>query len=303
MEEIKVTFDTITPIWTGDAYGDCKDIKAQSILGALRFWFEIYCKSCGIKTDSGNNEKFDYKAFKKKIDNNIKDPYELSVFQENPLKNNSLSLPAKIFGCTGWKSRLSIKDLSGKPIKIAKKDIDFKYLYNHMKTQTKSSYFWSNKLFFKDKDEVQVFENISFKLLCESIYLEDLKKFFKFYEDRIVMAGGKNSFGFGFIKFKTNLDLKDVKPPDASRCLFQVKKINIVKTQKKILGFNFKHYQRLMEPNKKFRHKNFGKMSNSSKIYYSLKNKNSDSIFIFTFDEAGNSKFLIQKYSKFPKRR
>jgi len=303
MEEIKVTFKTITPIWIGDAYGDCKDIKAQSILGALRFWFEIYCKSCGIKTDSGNNEKFDYKEFKKKIDNNIKDPYELSVFQENPLKNDRLSLPAKIFGCTGWKSRLSIKDLSGKPIKIAKKNIDFEYLYNHMERQAKNSRFWSNKLLFKDKDKVQVFENISFKLLCESIYLEDLKKFFKFYEGKIVIAGGKNSFGFGFFKFKPELDLKDVTYPGKPKCLFQSKEINIGKTQKKILGFNFKHYQRLEKTNKKFRKNNFGKMSNSSKIYYSIKNKNSDSIFIFAFDESGKSESLIQKYSTFPQRR
>jgi CRISPR-associated protein Cmr1 len=41
--EIAVKFETITPLYTGDAWQNCKEIKPSSIMGSLRFWFEVLC--------------------------------------------------------------------------------------------------------------------------------------------------------------------------------------------------------------------------------------------------------------------
>ena len=38
MKEIKITLKTLTPLWTGDAWGDNTSIRPSSIMGSLRFW-------------------------------------------------------------------------------------------------------------------------------------------------------------------------------------------------------------------------------------------------------------------------
>ena len=60
-EEVQVTFQTITPIWTGDAWGECKEIKPSAIMGSLRFWFEIFCHFSGIRVKE--KEELNYKNF------------------------------------------------------------------------------------------------------------------------------------------------------------------------------------------------------------------------------------------------
>jgi len=53
--EIKVKFETITPLWTGDAWGENSTIRPSSIIGSLRFWFEVYNKICKNEDFKGNN--------------------------------------------------------------------------------------------------------------------------------------------------------------------------------------------------------------------------------------------------------
>jgi CRISPR-associated protein Cmr1 len=66
--ELKVKFETLTPLWTGNAWGQCMEIRPSSILGSLRFWFEVLCYFNGIINDSYFDEsgkpveKFDYKV-------------------------------------------------------------------------------------------------------------------------------------------------------------------------------------------------------------------------------------------------
>lgn len=36
MKEIKVTFNTLTPLWTGDTLGKCDELKLTGIIGSLR---------------------------------------------------------------------------------------------------------------------------------------------------------------------------------------------------------------------------------------------------------------------------
>ncbi len=42
-KKVKITFKTITPLWTGDAWQENKEIRPSSLIGSLRFWFEVIC--------------------------------------------------------------------------------------------------------------------------------------------------------------------------------------------------------------------------------------------------------------------
>ncbi len=110
-----------------------------------------------------------------------------------------------------------------------------------------------------------------------------LKKFFEFYNDKIILVGGKNSFGFGFVKLNTNVEYKDINESDKTEnkednflIYKKIKLENIsLETDENILGFNFRYYLRLNEC-KKYRTKNFGKQGSSSNFYVSnLLNDNS----------------------------
>jgi CRISPR-associated protein Cmr1 len=116
MEEIKVTFETITPLWTGDASGNHKEIRPSSIMGSLRFWFEVICLFGGI------TKKEDYKDGILKSD--LSDGFSREKLLKEIEKNNGkssigikedflkkLPLPAQIFGCTGLKSKIRIKSI------------------------------------------------------------------------------------------------------------------------------------------------------------------------------------------------
>jgi len=105
MEKIRVDFETITPIWTGDAWGENSELKASSIMGSLRRAFSNYCKEKEIPLSKLNkngivNEIFDYNN--QEIENK-------SIKQI--LKDKNISLESQLFGCTGWKSRIVINQI------------------------------------------------------------------------------------------------------------------------------------------------------------------------------------------------
>lgn len=50
--EYKVCFETVTPIFTGDAKRVHKNIKPSAIIGSLRFWFELICYAADITNNS-----------------------------------------------------------------------------------------------------------------------------------------------------------------------------------------------------------------------------------------------------------
>ena len=68
MEEFIVTMQTVTPLWTGNAWGKNQKITPQSIMGALRFWFEVYCHAVGIKVKEYQKENVGYKEFRRKLE-------------------------------------------------------------------------------------------------------------------------------------------------------------------------------------------------------------------------------------------
>ena len=61
-EQVNVTFETITPLWTGDAWMENRQIRPSSIMGSLRFWFEV------ISLAKGWTSPEDYENGKLKAD-------------------------------------------------------------------------------------------------------------------------------------------------------------------------------------------------------------------------------------------
>ncbi len=109
---IQVNFETVTPLWTGDAWQNSKEIRPSSLIGSLRFWFEVICYFSGI-TNEHNYENGKLKddlnkeEFKKKVVVNGADFDGI----DKTLAELGISLPSRVFGCTGWKGWVRIKGI------------------------------------------------------------------------------------------------------------------------------------------------------------------------------------------------
>ena len=313
MQEIKVTFNTITPLWTGDAWGDNDKIRPSSLMGSLRFWFDIYLQSCGISGESGSDDftcNLDFSKLEEKMLSSIENEKNVSVDYAIKSSVNNLKIPlvSQIFGCTGWKSRITIKDINQPKIfKLRRDEINFDFLIKE-KFINKDTEFWTKQLLFsEEKNEIKLFKNISFSLRIDDIYLNDMKRFFSFYKDKIILCGGKKSFGFGFCKISSDFDLSDsnfLSNCNQKNIKFQSRIIEIdnLPSDKNVLGFNFKYYQRLREK-RKYRAKNFGKIGEASKFFFSAHLLNGNGkVYIFGFKDFNDNLFkqlLEEKYSNF----
>ena len=56
MKTIKVTFNTLTPLWTGDAWGECRELKLTGIIGSLRWQFEALVRGMEYKACDSTSE-------------------------------------------------------------------------------------------------------------------------------------------------------------------------------------------------------------------------------------------------------
>lgn len=80
---LKITFKTLTPVFTGDEQAACDRLRETGLLGSLRFWGRALARGLGHKVwgdSNGGEQEF------KSIDD---------------LKN--LDPATLLFGCTGWK--------------------------------------------------------------------------------------------------------------------------------------------------------------------------------------------------------
>lgn len=189
-EEITIEFETITPIWTGDAWGSNSELKATAIMGSLRFWFEVYCHFAGIEVKE--KEELDYKEFikqRKKIEN-------IDKSDDAILSDMKVTLASKIFGCTGWKSRIEIEKISfeeDKQYQYPTGKIQFPSLkYNKNGKDITPSWYFSKGFYgngtitFKTTQEIK--QNILLPLLN--------------FIEQYAFIGAKNNIGYGRVRFK-----------------------------------------------------------------------------------------------------
>ncbi len=114
-KEVEVTFRTITPLWTGDAWQNNSGIRPSSLIGSLRFWFEFYWKV--VKK---GEVRFDEKGVPRENILELENPQINKTFRillkeklsktrdfdralDETLNEIGVSVPSRIFGCTGWK--------------------------------------------------------------------------------------------------------------------------------------------------------------------------------------------------------
>ncbi|HEY8387442.1 MAG TPA: RAMP superfamily CRISPR-associated protein [Parasegetibacter sp.] len=143
INEYTVHFETLTPLRAGDAWFQNKaPLKASSIMGSLRFWFEVICYFGGIT----KKEDYTIKIKKGKYSNkgskaNFTGETEIEVMlladlkyrkfserlveliKKNEVKSSSadlvnevlaemeIPLPARVFGCTGWCGMIGIRKI------------------------------------------------------------------------------------------------------------------------------------------------------------------------------------------------
>lgn len=100
---ITVGLETLTPLWTGDAFSKTAEIKASSILGTIRWWYEIICRSLGMRVCDGKHlEKCNLKR-KEFLKDLIKDrPID------EALDNQNICPVCRLFGCNGWAGKIKL---------------------------------------------------------------------------------------------------------------------------------------------------------------------------------------------------
>lgn len=300
-EKIKVEFEAITPVFTGDAWSKCSELKPSSIIGSLRFWFEVYCHFARIEVKY--EESLDYKKFLKKLkekiikhQNNNQD-IDLEEISDEILSQMGISLPSRIFGCTGWKSRVEIENIKYDLNTLKLDDIDTEFLIN--------TDFWTKKVLFNGKKELKYIENIQVDFKISPNFKDEFLRFLKFYEDKFILLGGKKSFGFGFVKLKyENLrDLNEYNENIRDEQIviwdsLDIKEIAKDKIKnKKILGYNIKYFLRKKE-RKKFRDKNFGKKGEASNFYFSMIDNSNSICHIISLLNINNINKIINKYKQ-----
>ena len=219
-KEVKVTFETITPLWTGGAWGECKEIKPSSLLGSLRFWFELICYFSGVCNE--NDFNFSLGRFEKEVNRKNLKEFILKEF----IKNNGneinrilnylyniqeIPIPAIIFGTTNWRSLIEIKN-------------------NDCPNRSNSSYsvFYLSHPYFYGKFEVifRVEETI-----LESIFYPLLN-----FMDKYGFWGGKWNIGYGRLKIlkveESGSEKTDWKGEKFNFSLFKDKDKNTLKIEK-----------------------------------------------------------------------
>ncbi|SFQ19231.1 type III-B CRISPR module RAMP protein Cmr1 [Caldicoprobacter faecalis] len=280
-KEVIVKLKTITPLWTGDAWQESSQLRPSSLFGSLRFWFSVYWKF--IKNGSIEDLNHDEEATdSSRISPLIKQIVLKYIFDhgnvedmdsliDKALEEIEISVPSRLFGCTGWKSRVDIEIKSSKPKKHSKDGIEFKFPKGQINSEG-----WLNRVLFQDGSAINVYEDVELVVkTTEYWWNKYLADFFEFFKDKIILVGGKLSLGFGMVNIRLVGDSAsddDTEMPEENTIgnIMMTRKITGINygEGKKILGFNFKYYLRKRE-DRHFRKKNFGDLGKASNVYVS----------------------------------
>ena len=118
-KEVTVTFKTITPLWTGNAWQQMTEIRSSSLIGSLRFWFETIMYFAGVlkKEDfNSTSRRFEKEVNRKELKNFIqKNGNNTKEIIKHLLDQQKIPVSSIIFGTTNWKSLIEIKGIE--PIK------------------------------------------------------------------------------------------------------------------------------------------------------------------------------------------
>ncbi len=184
---VKINVKPVTPVYTGDAFS-INTIKPQSIMGSLRFWFEVFLKAVGyLPSDYNyNTENFDIEEYKE----NVK---KCNSLYEARIKSfEKINLPSRIFGCTGLKSKIAIKNINYSD-KKANNCLNLKSVLSMEIRGRISKWYFPLDYFYKSF-------TIEFFIVEKNILTDILFPLLNFIE-KYGYLGGKNNLGFGRVEF------------------------------------------------------------------------------------------------------
>ena len=197
--DVEITIETITPVWTGDAFQQCKSLKPQSILGSLRVWLEVLCYVAGKLDKDSRKEKLDQEEFLKELNCLLEEQKEFSIIyaKRKVLEKLGISIPSQVFGCSGWEGFMKIikiekfsKDRFNNPLKFPS------YIYRDKNNNSSSRwklgipYFWGKCKISLELADKKVGEDIIYPLLN--------------FIQKYGFIGGKNNLGYGRVKFASD---------------------------------------------------------------------------------------------------
>lgn len=203
---VNFNLKTLTPIWTGDVNGECKEIKETGIIGSMRWWYEAIVRGMGgYACDPANIScKFDTKEYEKCLKDNkgSEEALEIGLQKVCPA--------CRIFGCTGWKRRFRV-ELG--PINLEKLDFKNMFEYLNSKWWIEGTYKANPKAFYSS-------DIIKIKLISEDKEIENKIFILLKLIENLGTFGAKGQNGFGIvelisdsppIKFKLYKEIKDYK--------------------------------------------------------------------------------------------
>lgn len=188
MYNVEIKMLTQTPVYTGDAFSKSYDLKPQSLLGSLRFWFEVFCFAAGELDTNYKKEELKADTFYSEV-NEILEKQEVSLFEakKEALQKLGISIPSQIFGCNGWEGFVRIKEIGFD--KYTKKLKLPEIIYKDNKP---AWYLPKGYLFGKAK--------VKFELADEKIGVNIIFPLLNFIQ-KYGFVGGKNNLGFGRVTF------------------------------------------------------------------------------------------------------
>ena len=196
-KEIKVTFETLTPLWTGDAWRKCDQLKLTGILGSLRWWFEALVRGMGYKACDSTGDKCQVE---------IKNPEDVLNIQEK------ICPVCYLFGTTGWKSRFSVsvennnllKSYNGKVLVRINRGKNWYYESGLMGDVGLKFNYDENIILGVLKEQNEDEKILTLKDLFPSIL-----KILLYLVSEHGMLGAKTSMGYGVVKIQNNISIQN----------------------------------------------------------------------------------------------
>ncbi len=221
--ETIITFKTITPLWTGDAWQDNNEIRPSALIGSLRFWFEVICYFSGICKNEDFNKisgRFEKEVNRENLKKFIqKNGNDINGIIKHLIVNQNIPLPSAILGTTNWKSLIEIKRIEylddycfGNSLDLPKKICVNKSTYEINENRdcpNRSNNQWS--VYFFTQPYFYGKFKVSFKV--EELILESNFYPLITFMDKYGFWGGKWNIGYGRLKIlevkENNKQIKD----------------------------------------------------------------------------------------------
>ncbi len=242
-KEITITFRTITPLWTGDAWQEDREIRPSSLIGSLRFWFETIMYFADVLNDKDfnpQNGRFEKEVNRKELRNfRLKNGNDIKEIINHLLHEQKIPISSVIFGTTNWRSLIEIKDIFD-----LNKFSDYKYYLGTLKfTELKHNgkiptWYFPKGFYGKFKVKFLVEKNI-----LDSIFYPLLT-----FMDKYGFWGGKWNIGYGRLKVesveennssKNNWRKSDFELPNG--ICFSWNKLQVVNDFNELMQFSYEN--------------------------------------------------------------